>query len=230
MYSADAAGIPKKAISAASTFLKADLPTTTVFNDQANTYTAGSKQTHQNSATTSGFNIAPSSDPSTLANGDLWLSSSTTDALKYRSSATTYVLQSSKGIAQLNTITGPLAGAASGTAFVQAGTGVTFTPTQTGRIMVTVSGDGFMSNTATGTLKLSWGTGTAPTNGATATGTVVGATHTIGATTTHNTFSVSIIVTGLTPGTTYWVDPQIATGTSTRIVSISNLDISIIET
>ena len=230
MYSADAAGIPKKAISAASTFLKADLPTTTVFNDQANTYTAGSKQTHQNSATTSGFNIAPSSDPSTLANGDLWLSSSTTDALKYRSSATTYVLQSSKGIAQLTTVAGPLAGAASGTAFVQAGTGATFTPTQTGRVLVTVTGEAFMSNTASGSLKLSWGTGTAPTNGATATGTVVGATNLVASTTTHNFFTSTVVITGLTAGTAYWIDPQIATGTSTRTISISNLDVTIVET
>jgi hypothetical protein len=40
VYSADAAGIPKKAISTVARFLKTDLPTTTVFTDQSNTLTA----------------------------------------------------------------------------------------------------------------------------------------------------------------------------------------------
>jgi hypothetical protein len=40
VYSADAAGIPKKAISTVATFLKTDLPATTVFTDQLNTFTA----------------------------------------------------------------------------------------------------------------------------------------------------------------------------------------------
>jgi hypothetical protein len=40
VYSADAAGIPKKAISTVATFLKTDLPTTTVFTDQSNTFGA----------------------------------------------------------------------------------------------------------------------------------------------------------------------------------------------
>ena len=39
VYSADAAGIPKKAISTVARFLESDLPTTTVFTDQAATLT-----------------------------------------------------------------------------------------------------------------------------------------------------------------------------------------------
>lgn len=84
VYSADAAGIPKKAISTFSRFMETDLPTTTVFTDQANTYTAGQKQTFQNSATTVGFNIAQSADPSTPTAGDFWFSSTDANSLKYR--------------------------------------------------------------------------------------------------------------------------------------------------
>ncbi|MGH7178596.1 MAG: hypothetical protein ACREJC_14560, partial [Tepidisphaeraceae bacterium] len=54
--------------------------------DQAQTYTAGSKQTFQNSATTAGANLATSADPSTLAQGDLWLNASD---LKWRGAAAT---------------------------------------------------------------------------------------------------------------------------------------------
>ncbi|HSU29533.1 MAG TPA: hypothetical protein VLJ68_14195 [Chitinophagaceae bacterium] len=55
----------------------------------ANTYTAGSKQTFVNSATTSGINLTPSADPSTLASGDFWNSTTTANSLKYRDAATT---------------------------------------------------------------------------------------------------------------------------------------------
>jgi len=58
-----------------------------VRNNQANTYTAGNKQTFQNSATTAGLNLASSSDPSTPAQGDHWIN---TEALKWRGVSTTY--------------------------------------------------------------------------------------------------------------------------------------------
>ncbi len=58
-----------------------------VRNSQANTYTAGSKQTFQNSATTAGANLASSADPSTPAQGDLWINA---EALKWRGVSTTY--------------------------------------------------------------------------------------------------------------------------------------------
>ena len=74
VYSADAAGIPKKAISLASRFIESDLPTTSVFTDTANTYNAGSKQTFQGSTSgTSGISLAGiSGNPSSLTTGDLW--------------------------------------------------------------------------------------------------------------------------------------------------------------
>ncbi|MFZ1077203.1 MAG: hypothetical protein WAN47_07220 [Nitrosotalea sp.] len=86
---ADAAGIPKKAISTVGQFLESDLPSTTVFTDTVNTYTAGDKQTFQNSGTTAGLNLASSADPSSLASGDLWLSTTTANTLKYQASSGT---------------------------------------------------------------------------------------------------------------------------------------------
>ena len=40
VYSADAAGIPKKAISTVSRFIETDLPTTTLFTDVSNSITS----------------------------------------------------------------------------------------------------------------------------------------------------------------------------------------------
>jgi hypothetical protein len=48
------------------------LPATVVQTNAANTYTAGSKQTFQNSAAIAGFNLAPSAAPNTPVNGDCW--------------------------------------------------------------------------------------------------------------------------------------------------------------
>jgi len=93
VYSADAAGIPKKAISTVARFLESDLPTTTVFTDIANTFGAGQKQTFTSSSTTAGLNIVSSgSDPSSLADGDVWLNGAT---LKYRGSGATKSLVTS---------------------------------------------------------------------------------------------------------------------------------------
>ncbi len=74
--------------------VKADQVSTTVYTDQANTYTAGSKQTFQNSATTAGLNLASSADPSTLAQGDHWLN---TDDLKWQGASVTHTAARSDG-------------------------------------------------------------------------------------------------------------------------------------
>ena len=70
----------------------------TVYSDQPNTFAAGSKQSFQSSATTSAINIASSSDPSSLSQGDIWFNS---DDLRWRGSAATHIAerQSNKGIA-----------------------------------------------------------------------------------------------------------------------------------
>jgi hypothetical protein len=77
---------------------KAQGHSATVYNDQANTYSTGSKQTFQNSGTTAGFNLASSADPSTPAQGDVWVN---TSDLKFRGAAATQTAerQANKGVA-----------------------------------------------------------------------------------------------------------------------------------
>jgi hypothetical protein len=65
------------------------LPSATVYNNQANTYNAGMKQSFQANASNAAINIAGiSSDPSSLSNGDIW-HNSTANNLKYRANGTT---------------------------------------------------------------------------------------------------------------------------------------------
>ena len=92
VYSADAAGIPKKAISTVARFIESDLPTTTVFTDTANTFNAGIKQTFQASSTTAGLKFAGvSSDPSSLSAGDMWRNTAS-DTLKFQANGGTQTL------------------------------------------------------------------------------------------------------------------------------------------
>ncbi|MBK5272618.1 MAG: hypothetical protein JJE22_16570, partial [Bacteroidia bacterium] len=69
--------------------VKADLPSTGVYNDQSNTYTSGSKQIFTASNINADIRlIGYAGDPSTLANGDIWYNSSTS-LFKYRANGTT---------------------------------------------------------------------------------------------------------------------------------------------
>ena len=73
-----------------NTIASGDLPSAVVLNNQANTYTAGQKQTFQNSATTAGLNLASSADPSSPAQGDLWIN---TSDLKFRGASATQTVE-----------------------------------------------------------------------------------------------------------------------------------------
>jgi hypothetical protein len=119
---------------------------------------------------------------------------------------------------------------------VMAGCGVTYKPTGTGNILITVTG---LAATATAAAQVqycgAYGTGTAPTNGATATGTRYGATSTepkIGPASAANAFMswmLTDVITGLTPGTTYWFDIRFATGTAADQANLSQMSFSIAE-
>lgn len=62
----------------AGTLADARLSTNVVLENQANTYTAGSKQTIEHSSSNAGLNIKPAAgDPSTPADGDVWYNSTT---------------------------------------------------------------------------------------------------------------------------------------------------------
>ena len=120
------------------------------------------------------------------------------------------------GFANTGTLTAP----ASTTAYSMAGAGssCTLTPTVTGRAFVQFSGV-VGTGTATGSavglnFQIAEGSGTAPANGAAATGTVISPKiQTVVNPNTANAsavypFSHQAIVTGLTLGTAYWFDEQ----------------------
>ena len=74
---------------------KTRLLSTTVYTDQANTYTAGAKQTFGASATSSGFNFSGvTADPSSLASGDHWFRSDLGQLSIYDGSVTRRLLDS----------------------------------------------------------------------------------------------------------------------------------------
>ena len=116
-----------------------------------------------------------------------------------------------------------------GAAFKMLGLGSTIhlTPARTGKVRLTLSYGGIAVGTgATGSTKIAYGSGTAPLNGAAATGTVVGGTYTVGGTaaasSTETVITRSVIVQGLTVGTSYWFDVQAncSMGTSAGVTKV----------
>lgn len=116
---------------------------------------------------------------------------------------------------------------------VMMGLAGSITPTTT-KIMIVVSGT--LSNNATavrtGTAQIRHGTGTAPTNGAAATGTADGAKISVALSTVaanqNVPFSLQAIVTGLTAGTAYWIDLAVSSSSNTttpHTISISAYDL-----
>lgn len=97
---------------------------------------------------------------------------------------------------------------------VMAGLACAITPAGTGRIHIVITGvetNSTTSPTPNGTQwQIYYGSGTAPTNGATLTGTSVGSANAAsGGTQLQQSFSVEGWVTGLTIGTPYWVDSML---------------------
>ena len=96
------------------------------------------------------------------------------------------------------------------------GASAVITPTRSGKIIVTFSGTVISpAGTAAGNglgYQISYGTGTAPANAAALTGTQVGTIQswvnptTVVAADVFVPFSTTAIITGLTVGTTYWLD------------------------
>lgn len=110
---------------------------------------------------------------------------------------------------------------------VMMGLAGSITPNTSGQIIIIVSGDIANSSIGGAKVKLRYGTGTAPTNGAAATGTPVSQFITlspIGAN-IQESFSVQGIATGLTVATAYWIDLQVAAMT-TGTASVADITIS----
>ena len=95
------------------------------------------------------------------------------------------------------------------TTLVMAGYGQTFTPSKTGRVLIILLAN-VNNNTAGDGVQavLSYGTGTPPAAGAAVTGTQVGGTakETSAAASASLEIALVAVVSGLTVGTTYWLD------------------------
>ncbi len=217
---------------------------TVVKSDQANTYTAGMKQTFRASSTSAGMNLpGVASNPSSLTSGDLWRNTSI-DSLMLRGSSLSYTIVSNHTFAGNFFPTGTFTtntAAGSGGTFYMAGmsastnTGkIVFTPTSTGRALVIVSfGLAGSNNNNACQVKLAYGDGTSGPNVlAGATGTVVSPAYveyTPSTTKTQGPFDMSAEITGLTTGTSYWVDAQILSPSNTNTCTYSTVEGTVIE-
>lgn len=119
-------------------------------------------------------------------------------------------------------------------AFTMQGLAATVTPIKTGNVLVVITGTVVSpTGTAAGNgvkVQLSYGTGTAPTNGAALTGTQTGAVvqytnpTTVTAADVHIPFSATAVLTGLTLGVAYWLDlaaEAVATVSSMGVATLS---------
>lgn len=127
---------------------------------------------------------------------------------------------------------------ASTTLFKMSGLAGTITPKRSGTVLIVISG--FLTSTAVTAgvgiqVQISHGTGTAPVNAATLTGTQDGAVmkYTIPSTAiaadVMQPFSVNAVVTGLTKGTAYWIDLAAESIVTASVIGISNISISAFE-
>lgn len=106
-------------------------------------------------------------------------------------------------------------------------------PTSSGAYLIIISG--YIINTranTSGSIQIYTGTGSAPNNAATLTGTTQGTELTATVATANSEdvpFSVNAVVTGLTVGTTYWLDISLASSNAAGTASVKSLSVSAIE-
>lgn len=79
-----------------------DLPSQLVYNNQANTYTAGNKQTFTPSATTAGINVVAAALPSTPATGDIAVDSGNSNNLKWWNGSTWVTIGTASAYSTIN--------------------------------------------------------------------------------------------------------------------------------
>jgi len=106
---------------------------------------------------------------------------------------------------------------------------IKITPLLTGVIRFAIDFySGGVGSTSQNSFKCCYGTGTAPANGAAASGTVIGPTRQGGSvasvSATQPTLSWEIIITGLTVGTAYWFDVQAAIGSGNTSVMAATIE------
>jgi hypothetical protein len=127
---------------------------------------------------------------------------------------------------------------ASTTAFTMQGLGGSITPIRTGIVLIIISG---VINSAAGTAgngityEISIGAGSAPVNGAALTGVVLGVAQiytnqaSVTAANVNAPFSIQATVTGLTAGTTLWVDLAAKSIATVSDVGLTNVSVTAFE-
>lgn len=113
-------------------------------------------------------------------------------------------------------------GTTSSTVGVMMGLAIPFTPTTTGKIRITITGDVDNATNARGSqYQIRYGTGTAPNNGVALTGTAIGALQKFfnNNANERSPFTLIYPITGLTLNTSIWVDISLAsiTGGTSRV-------------
>ena len=122
--------------------------------------------------------------------------------------------------------------ATTSTSLVMAGLAGAITPTATGRVLITMSGDAYTATAgAQINMGMYYGTGSAPANGASVTGAALNTPirHRASGTTIPVAFSMTYAVTGLTPGVAYWMDIAFDTGTAADAATLENVSITAVE-
>lgn len=108
--------------------------------------------------------------------------------------------------------------------------GLTTSASASGRVLLMITGDASHATIGQGgTMKLRFGTGTAPVNGAALTGTVAGQQNVYAVATTAERlpFCVVAIITGLSVSTAYWFDLSLASsGGASPTASLFNIGIT----
>jgi len=120
--------------------------------------------------------------------------------------------------------------AASSVLMLGIGSTATFTPNATGRVLITVYGDNNVSTADIVKAQIYYGTGTAPSNGASATGTAIGTNLQMKNPTSGDDtpFSLTYIITGLTVGAAYWIDLGVS-NTAGATLTMQDLSVTAVE-
>jgi hypothetical protein len=119
------------------------------------------------------------------------------------------------------------------TAGVMCGLKQAFTPKYSGVALVIINASGG-TNVASqfGVINIRYGTGTAPNNGAAATGTVAGNSASSGSIANANAASAmtcTALITGLTINTAYWFDLVQASTSATALFTVTGIGVTIVE-
>jgi hypothetical protein len=164
-----------------------------------------------------------------VVNGGTGISTSGTAGNILRSDGTNFV---SQAINTTQSSPADPAGVAFATGTVMMGLAGSVTPARSGKVLIIILGDITNSAASDGAnIQIRYGTGAAPANAAAATGTATGGLYkyrNAGSAVPRGIFSIQSIVSGLTVGTTYWIDVTLA-ATIGGTASIADVTIIAIE-